>query len=63
MATDTKDPLKTPGFHTPVMSPPAEGDAYDAPAPIAPGGPVPDPIGNISPMRPGKPGELPMKKS
>lgn len=60
---DTKknDPFRTPGFHTPVLHPAAEGDAFNAPPPEIPGGPVPDPIGNISPMSPGKPGELPTK--
>ena len=62
MAENTKDPMRTPGFHTPVMAPAAEGDAFDAPAPMVPGGPPPDPIGNISDKRPGKPGELPMKR-
>lgn len=58
-STNEKDAFKTPGWHTPVLHPTAQGDAFDAPPPMVPGGPVPDPIGNVAPMKPGGPGYLP----
>jgi hypothetical protein len=61
MADNKSDPFKTPGWHSPVLHPAAEGDAFDAPPPMVPGGPVPDPIGNMSDKAPHKPGELPTK--
>lgn len=39
--------LDTVGFKTPMPVGSSPGDAFDAPPATAPGGPVPDPIGNI----------------
>jgi hypothetical protein len=53
MAADRKNDrniLGTKGFVTPLDVGPMTGDAYDAPIAPAPGGPVPDPIGNIGPI-------------
>ena len=61
MANDNKsNPFKTPGWHSPVLHPAAEGDAFDAPPPEVPGGPPPDPIGNLPGMSKGT-RELPLK--
>lgn len=49
-----------PGFHTPLGHPAAEGDAYDAPPPGTPIGPVSDPLG-IANSRTNGPKELPSK--
>jgi hypothetical protein len=40
--------LGTSGFKSPMDVGPIAGDAYNAPVAPSPGGPVPDPIGNIS---------------
>ncbi len=57
MARDPKsnrDILDTPGFKTPMPVGSEPGDAFDAPPAPAPGGPIPDPIGNIPAMRKGR---------
>lgn len=61
MPQDVKDPFRTPGWHTPVLHPAAEGDAFDAPPPLVPGGPIPANGTGFEQARPGKPGELPTK--
>jgi hypothetical protein len=48
--TTNSSGINTSGFKTPLNVGPASGDAMDAPYADAPAGPVPDPIGNISPL-------------
>ena len=57
---ESKDMLRTPGFKTPMPVGSDAGDVFDCPPAPAPGGPPPDPIGNL-PYSPGGPGYLPDK--
>jgi len=50
---NNRDALDIEGFHTPMPVGSSPGDAFDAPPAPAPGGPIPDPIGNIPPMSKG----------
>ena len=64
MARDPKnnrDILDTPGFKTPMPVGSSAGDAFDAPPAPAPGGPVPDPIGNIPSRGKRGPQDLPTR--
>lgn len=62
MADNKNDPFKTPGWHSPILHPAAEGDAFDAPPPMVPGGPIPtNGTGFENVSKPGGPGYLPTK--
>jgi hypothetical protein len=55
------DMMDTPGFKTPMPVGSDAGDAFDAPPAKAPGGPIPDPIGNLPSRGRRGPSELPTR--